>query len=117
MTEQLSLFPESPLAGPGTAATETLADVENLLNPVDEMFAACGRYRSRTQVIELLRFITRFPGYSAFNGLMLFEQNPSATYVATARSWKQKFGRSLKREARPLIILAPMAPILFCVRF
>ncbi len=113
MTEQLRLFPESPLASSNTAADETLADSENLLNPVDEMFTACRRFRDRDQVIDLLHFIARFPGYSAFNGLMLFEQNPSATCVATARSWKQKFGRQLKYDARPLVILAPMAPILF----
>ena len=113
MTEQLSLFPKSPLESASTAVDATLAENENVLNPVDEMFTARRRFRDRDHVIELLHFIARFPGYSAFNGLMLFEQNRSATYVATARSWKQKFGRQLKFDARPMVILAPMAPILF----
>ena len=113
MTKQLSLFPDSPLERIDVASDERLVDLENLPNPVDEMFAVCRRFRARPHTIELLRFIGRFPGYSAFNGLMLFEQNPAATFVATARSWRQKFGRQLKIDARPLFILAPMAPIRF----
>jgi hypothetical protein len=113
MTKQLSLFPESPQEIFNAAADETTIDGEISFNPVDEMFAACRRFRDRDHVVSLLHFISRFPGYSAFNGLMLFKQNPAATYVATARSWKQKFGRQLKFDARPLVILAPMAPILF----
>jgi hypothetical protein len=113
MAKQLSLFPDSSLERSDVASDERLAEFEIPLNPVDEMFAACSRFRARPKTIELLRFIGRFTGYSAFNGLMLFEQNPAATFVATARSWKQKFGRQLKNDARPLFILAPMAPILF----
>ena len=113
MTKQLSLFPDSPLERFDVASDDRLADLEIPSNPVDEMFAVCRRFRARPHTIELLRFIGRFPGYSAFNGLMLFKQNPAATFVATARSWKQKFGRQLKIDARPLFILAPMAPILF----
>jgi hypothetical protein len=60
-----------------------------------------------------MRYIARFPNYSAFNGLLLYLQNPSATYVATARTWAQKFRRQPRRDAKPLVILAPMAPILF----
>ena len=82
-------------------------------NPVDEVFAASTRFRDSRNVTDLLRFIARFPGYSAFNGLLIYTQKPSATYLATARSWKQKFGRHPKIDASPIVILAPMAPILF----
>lgn len=113
MTTQLSLFPNSPLGRSADHADEKFVDFESLLNPVDEVFAACRRFRAHRNVLELLQFIGRFPGYSAFNGLLLFIQNSSATYVATARSWNQKFGRQPKIDARPSVILAPMAPILF----
>lgn len=113
MTKQLSLFPDSPLNLSNILKDENLADLETIFNPVDEMFAASTRFRNNRCLIELLRFIARFPGYSAFNGLLLYTQNSSATCVATARSWKQKFGRRPKSEARPIIILAPMAPIRF----
>jgi hypothetical protein len=113
MTKQLSLFPDSPLSIPASLTDEKLADFETVHNPVDEVFAASARFRDSRNVVDLLSFIARFAGYSAFNGLLIYAQNPSATYVATARSWKQKFGRQPKFDARPILILAPMAPILF----
>ena len=113
MTKQLNLFPDSPLNPSNILKDEKLAVFENIFNPVDEMFAASTRFRDNRHVMELLRFIARFPGYSAFNGLLLYTQNSSVTHVATARRWKQKFGRRPKSDARPIVILAPMAPILF----
>ena len=113
MTQQLSLFPDSPLIVSNGLTDAKLADLETIHNPVDEVFAVSTRFRDCHQVKELLAFIARFPGYSAFNGLLIYIQNSSATYVATARSWLQKFGRQPKFDARPIVILAPMAPILF----
>ena len=113
MTKQLSLFPDGHLSIPESLTDEKIGDFETLHNPVDEMFAASTRFRDSHRLVDLLRFIARFAGYSAFNGLLIYTQNPSATFVATARSWKQKFGRQPKIDARPIVILAPMAPILF----
>jgi len=113
MTEQLSLFADSALNLPDTLQGEKIADLETASNPVDEVFAAIPRFRSSRDFMELMGFIARFPNYSAFNGLLLFLQNPLATYVATARTWTQKYNRQPRRNAKPLVILAPMAPILF----
>jgi len=113
MTKQLSLFPDSPLNLSPNLKDEKLADLEHIFNPVDEMFAASSRFRDSRHLTELLRFIGRFPDYSAFNGLLLYIQNSSATRVATARRWQQKFGRRPKFDAQPIAILAPMAPILY----
>jgi len=63
--------------------------------------------------MELLAFIARFPNYSPFNAMLLYLQNSSAVYVATARNWLQKFRRQPKHDARPMLILAPGGPILF----
>lgn len=113
MTEQLSLFPDSALNLPDTLQDENIADLETAFNPVDEVFAALERFRSSHDFMELVRFIARFPNYSTFNGLLLYLQNPLATYVATARTWAQKYNRQPKHDPKPLVILAPMAPILF----
>lgn len=113
MTEQLSLFPDSALNLLDTLQDENIADLETALNPVDEVFAALERFRSSRDLMELVRFIARFPNYSTFNGLLLYLQNPLATYVATARTWAKKYNRQPKRDPKPLVILAPMAPILF----
>jgi hypothetical protein len=113
MTKQLSLFPDSSLNLIDTLQDNNSADLETAFNPVDEVFAATARFRNSRDFMELMRFIARFPNYSAFNGWLLYLQNPSATYVATARTWAQKYNRQPRRDAKPLIILAPMAPILF----
>jgi hypothetical protein len=108
MTGQLSLFPAQELTEDDPALLSS-----GELGPVDEMFAAARRFRSSREYLGLLRFIARFPGYSAFNGLLLYLQNPEATCVATAATWHRRFERNLKASARPLAILAPMAPVRF----
>lgn len=113
MTKQLSLFPDGPLNMLDTQQAEIIDGIETALNPIDEAFAAISRFRNSGDLMQLLRFIARFPNYSTFNGLLLFIQNSSATHVATARAWAQKFGRQPTADARPLLILAPMAPVLF----
>ncbi len=113
MTKQMNLFSNSTLKILNTLQDENIAHIENASNPVDEVFAAVTRFRSSPDFMALMRYIARFPNYSAFNGLLLYLQNPSATYVATARTWAQKFRRQPRRDAKPLVILAPMAPILF----
>ena len=113
MTKQLSLFPDNALNLYGAAQDEIPTDFETAFNPVDEVFAVIERFRSSRYFMELIRFIARFPNYSAFNGWLLYLQNPLATHVATARTWAQKYSRQPRPEAKPLVILAPMAPILF----
>ena len=113
MTQQLSLFPNSPLNPPNRLQDKTIAELDAALSPVDEMFVTSTRFRNSQNFMKLLDFIAGFPNYSAFNGLLLYIQDPSATFVATARVWAKKFGRQPGQNARPLVILAPMAPIRF----
>lgn len=113
MSKQLSLFPDSPLNLANSLLEDKITALEAALNPVDEIFAASSRFRNSRDLIDLLGFIARFPNYSPLNGLLLYLQNPSATYVATARNWMQKFKRQPKQDARPMIILAPMGPVIF----
>ena len=113
MTQQLSLFPNSPLDTLNRLQDKNIADLEAALSPVDEVFTASTRLRNSRNFMELLDFIACFPNYSAFNGFLLYMQDSSATYVATARTWAKKFSRHPGQNARPLVILAPMAPIRF----
>jgi hypothetical protein len=113
MTQQLSLFPDSALNLEDGLQDDIAANLDMPLNPVDEIFSFLACFKSNRGFMELIRFIARFPNYSVFNGLLLYLQNPSATYVATARTWAQKHERYPGGNAKPLVILAPMAPILF----
>lgn len=113
MTTQLSLFPDSLESPANRLLNDKITALETVLNPVDEIVATGTRFRNSRILLELLEFITRFPNYSPYNGLLLYVQNPSATYVATARNWLQKFRRQPKYDARPLLILTPKGPIHF----
>ena len=100
MTKQLSLFPASPEDPAGSLLDDKIAALATALNPVDEIFASTTHYQNIRILTELLAFIARFPNYSPFNGLLLYIQNPEATYVATARNWLQKFRRQPRNDAR-----------------
>lgn len=113
MSQQLNLFPGSSLDSTESDANNGLADLTAELNAIDEMFAASIFYRSSHEFLKLLNFMAHFPNYSAFNCFLLFTQNPSISFVATARTWARKFRRRLKINANPLLILAPMAPVRF----
>jgi len=107
MTDQLSLFPDRDvLADSGrTAGVDT--------NALDEMFEASRRFRDGPEYLRLLAFIARFPKYSALNGFLLYIQNAGATYLATSGTWLRQFSRRPFYTAKPLVILAPMSPVLF----
>jgi hypothetical protein len=60
-----------------------------------------------------MQFIGRFRSYSTFNAMLIHTQMPGARFAATARRWHREFQRKIKVEARPLVILQPMGPVLF----
>jgi hypothetical protein len=86
---------------------------KEIVSALDELFANSNAFRRSADYFSMIQFVGRFTHYSAFNSFLLYVQNPKVTFVATPRKWKNKFGRSIKPEARPLIILAPMGPVLF----
>ena len=110
MNEQKSLFDENWYVD---EKTDELKIEEQEISALDEMFAASRRYRNSREYMDMLKFISRFPQYSPFNCMLLNTQNPSVSYVATAGTWARKFKRYPRHDARPLVILAPMSPVLF----
>lgn len=80
---------------------------------LDELFSMAGKYRSSEAYRELITFIGRFRFYSPFNAMLIHVQVPGATFVAPARRWIRDHGRSIKVEARPIVILQPMGPVMF----
>jgi hypothetical protein len=79
---------------------------------LDELFVRSRQYRRSRKFAEAVDFISRFRDYSPFNNMLVFLQNPLATYFATASHWHKAFGRAIKDEARGLVILAPRTPVL-----
>jgi len=79
---------------------------------LDELFGRSRRYRRSRKFADAVQFIAKFHEYSPFNNMLVFLQNPLATYFATASHWHKAFGRTIKDEARGMIILAPRTPVL-----
>lgn len=59
---------------------------------------------------EYLAAMSRFHRYSARNVLLIQMQLPNATRVASAKKWREEFGRNINRGEKAIYIIAP-API------
>ena len=80
---------------------------------LDELFRRSIHFRTSEKYTNLLKFVRKFRKYSIYNNCLVFLQNPDVTYYATASHWHREFHRKVKENARPMVILAPMTPILF----
>src|SRR5258707_10728083 len=65
------------------------------------------RFQAETPLIVLCRFAN-----PALNAMLIYTQMPGAQFVCTARKWRN-YPREIKINSRAILILQPMAPILF----
>ncbi len=80
---------------------------------VDELIAAALAYHSPERLRALLAFTAKLRRYSPYNAMLLHIQNPELKMVATPRDWQNRYERKVLPGARPLVILAPMHPVMF----
>ena len=80
---------------------------------LDELFCHARQYRSSKSYDGLLKFVVRFRFYAPYNAMLVHDQMPGARYVAPAHRWSRKYGRTIEVNARPLVILQPMGPVMF----
>jgi hypothetical protein len=79
---------------------------------VDALVRESAAYRSTDAFQEMVGFMGNFRDYAPFNNMLVKLQNPSCSFFATQRDWERRFGRHLKDDARPMLILAPMHPVM-----
>ncbi len=113
MPDQISLFPDSFSLYNEPQKEGLFPGGERERSCLDEHFSRTTVCQNSKEYIDLLKFITKFTKYSPLNCYLIYIQNPFSRYVATANQWLKKFGRKVKPEAKPIVILAPMAPVLF----
>lgn len=82
------------------------------VSSVDQLLQASALYRSTVAFRDMVAFMGRFRAYSPCNNALARLQNPSCRFYATVKTWGEKFGRAPKEDARLLLILAPMHPVL-----
>lgn len=79
---------------------------------LDELFMRSSAYLSTDKFVELIQFTSKLREYSPYNNMLVYLQRPDATHWATASHWRKKFNRKVKDDARPLIMLQPMGPVM-----
>ena len=82
------------------------------LSSLDELFQRSVSLKSSIKYTEAIDFVSKLPRYSPYNNLLVYIQNPHTTFCATETRWIKDFQRSVKKDARPLLILAPMTPVI-----
>lgn len=79
---------------------------------LDDLFRRSANYHHSDKFWEAIDFASKFKNYSPYNNLLVKIQNPSCSYYATEKDWRTILKRTIKEDAQPMLILAPMTPVL-----
>lgn len=90
---------------------ESVPDRE-AVSTIDSLLQASRNYRKSTDFQDMIGFMGRFRDYAPYNNMLVRIQNPTCSFYATASDWQKRFGRMLIEDARPMLILAPMHPVM-----
>ena len=88
-----------------------LFDPEQSRTLLDQLLENSRLYTSSEDYRRLLDFVVRLRNFAPFNAMLLQVQKPGLFYAASARDWRERFGRQPKEGARPLLILWPFGPV------
>jgi len=78
---------------------------------LDQLLQDSRLYRQSNDCKALLDFVIRLRNFAPFNAMLLQVQKPGLRFAASARDWRERFGRTPKEAARPLLILWPFGPV------
>lgn len=78
---------------------------------LDQLLEDSRLYRKGADYKNLLDFVVRLRNFAPFNALLLQIQKPGLNHAASARDWRETFSRTIKNDARPLLILWPFGPV------
>ncbi len=88
-----------------------LFDTEATRSLLDQLISDSRLYTQSKDYKNLLDFVIRLRNFAPFNAMLLQVQKPGLRFAASARDWRERFGRTLKEGARPLLILWPFGPV------
>lgn len=86
-------------------------EVEATRAQLDALLTDSRLYQSSKNYKDLLEFVARMRNFAPFNAMLLDIQKPGIRYAATAKDWRERFGRNPKEAARPLLIMWPFGPV------
>lgn len=79
---------------------------EKIQAALDRIDNAVENINTDADWLAFLSFSSKFYNYSARNTLLIYAQNPQASYVKGYKAWNQ-LGRYVKKGAKGIVILAP----------
>lgn len=88
-----------------------LGEAEAARTLLDQLLEDSKLFKNSTDYKELLDFVICMPNFAPFNAMLLQIQKPGLRFAASAWDWKERFERTVKPDARPLLILWPFAPV------
>jgi hypothetical protein len=95
---------------PGNQQKELL-ETDAARSLLDQLLTDSRLYTQSKDYKALLDFVVRLRNFAPFNAMLLQVQKPGLSYAASARDWRERFGRTPKEGARPLLILWPFGPV------
>ncbi len=90
---------------------QDLFETEAARSLLDQLLTDSRLYTQSKDYKELLDFVVKLRNFAPFNAMLLHVQKPGLSYAASARDWRERFGRTPKEGARPLLILWPFGPV------
>lgn len=88
------------------------APKKDILSTIDTLFRQSSAYRKSSAFQEMVSFMANFRDYAPYNNMLVRLQNPSCSFYASETDWKRRFARHIKEDAHPMLILAPMHPVM-----
>lgn len=88
-----------------------LFETEATRSLLDQLLVDSRLYTQSKDYKELLDFVVRMRSFAPFNAMLLQVQKPGLSYAASANDWRERFNRSPKEDARPLLIMWPFGPV------
>lgn len=79
---------------------------------IDELLHRSWKHKDSKEFFKFFNFIASFHHYSRFNTMLVYLQNEAVTFFGGSTFWKKRFSRTIKEDARPYVILAPMGPVM-----
>jgi antirestriction protein ArdC len=79
---------------------------------IDELLHRSWKHTDSKAFFKFFDFIASFHHYSRFNTMLVYLQNEAVTFFGGTAFWKKRFNRTIKEDARPYVILAPMMPVM-----
>lgn len=94
------------------ADKQRLSHFEDCRSAIDQLYFEAFSTQGSKAFDDFLSFVVRFSNLSVYNAMLVRVQRPGAAAVATRIKW-ESFGRFIKPDAVPIMILRPFGPVSF----